>query len=132
MLTGVVQTGGHEWQVREEKRQGPRSQIFLLTAVDAPQCEMHIRPMPGREAMSIEEVQRLAADPSSRWFLDGLGERWQARLVIHTEAGGPEVSLAKFISARGEVYEGAYPFPDGLGVRTDAELRELLTVVRTG
>lgn len=132
MVTGIVQTGGHKWQVREEKRQGPRRQIFILKAVDAPQCEMHIRPLPGSEAMSIEEVQRLAVDPSTRWFLDGLGERWQTRMVIHAEAGGHEVLLAKFISTRGEVYEGTYPYPDGLGVRTDAELRELLTAVKTG
>ncbi len=54
MLTGVVQTGGYKWKVREEKRQGPRSQIFILTAVDSPACEMHIRPMPGTEAKTIE------------------------------------------------------------------------------
>jgi hypothetical protein len=118
MLTGVVQTGGYKWKVREEKRQGPRSQIFILTAVDSPACEMHIRPMPGTEAKTIEEVQLLAGEP-----------RWEVRLVIRTEPNGIEVMLAKFISGT-DVYEVEYSFRNGLGVRTDEELRELLGKVR--
>jgi hypothetical protein len=130
MLTGVVQTGGYKWQVREEKRQGPRSQIFILTAVDAPACEMHIRPMPGTEAKTIEEVQLLAGEPAYRWFVDAEERRWEVRLVIRTEPNGIEVMLAKFISGT-DVHEGEYSFRNGLGVRTDEELRELLKEVRS-
>jgi hypothetical protein len=129
MLSGVVQTGGYKWQVREEKRQGPRGQIFILTAVDAPVCEMHIRPMPGTEAKTIEEVQLLAGDPAYRWFADADERRWEVRLVIRTEPNGIEVMLAKFISGT-DVYEGEYSFRNGLGMRTDEELRELLCKVR--
>ncbi len=130
MLTGVVQTGGYKWQVREEKRQGPRSQIFILTAVGSPACEMHIRPMPGTEAKTIEEVQLLAGEPAYRWFGDAEERRWEVRLVIRTEPNGIEVMLAKFISGT-DVYEVEYSCRNGLGVRTDEELRELLDKVRS-
>ncbi len=129
MLSGVIRAGGREWQVREEKRQGPRSQIFILEAVDAPGCEMHVRPAPGSEATRLEEVELLALDAEWRWFIHRDGERWGARLVLGSSPGA-DAQLIKFISGDGEVAEGEYPYHEGLGARTEDELSNLLEVTR--
>jgi hypothetical protein len=75
-------------------------------------------------------VQLLAGEPAYRWFVDGEERRWEVRLVIRTEPNGIEVMLAKFISGT-DVYEVEYSFRNGLGVRTDEELRELLDKVKS-
>ena len=36
LLVGEIELVGRTWTVREERRQGPRPQIFILTAADAP------------------------------------------------------------------------------------------------
>jgi hypothetical protein len=128
MLKGVVSVGGREWTVTEEKRQGPRPQILILRANDAPTSEMHVRPIPGSEAKSLEEVELLAADPTSRWLTDAQGLRWEIRLVVPDP---PTCYLVKFISWQSGVFEGAYPFSTGLGHRTDDDLRRLLADLRT-
>ena len=129
MLTGFVEIGGHRWLAREERRHGPRSQIFILTAEQTPGCEMHVRPMPDTAVQSLEEVQVSAANATVRWFVDADGVRWEARLVVHTNERGMDEHLVKFISGRREVHEGPYEHRDGLGVRTDEELVALLKAV---
>ncbi len=128
-MTGVVEIGGHRWLAREERRHGPRSQIFILTAEQTPGCEMHVRPLPGTEVQSLEEVQAGAADPAIRWFMDDDGVRWEARLVVRTNERGLDEHLVKFISEQQDVHEGAYEHGDGLGVRTDEELVARLKVL---
>ena len=127
MLKGVVTVGGREWTVTEEKRQGPRPQILILRANDAATSEMHVRPAPGSEANSLEDVEPLAADPTSRWLTDAQGLRWEIRLVVPDP---PTCYLVKFISWQRGVFEGAYPFSTGLGLRTDEELSRLLADFR--
>ncbi len=126
MLSGTVTIGGHEWNVSEERRGGPQTQLFSLTAVDAPYARMQIRLGAGQEAKSLEDVGLYAADPAIRWFADNAGLRWEARIVVHTEPKGPDRELVKFISDSLDVREGAYGHAGGLGLRTDEELRQLL------
>ena len=126
MLNGTVDIDGHTWVVKEERRAGPQAQLFALTREEAPQSRMHVRPLPDQPVKTLEEVGALAADASIRWFADLEGVQWETRLVIHSEPGAADVMLIKFISERFAVCEGAYPFGDGLGRRTDDELRELL------
>lgn len=126
MLSGVVRVGDRDWEVREEKRQGPRKQILILTAVRSPGSEMHIRPFESEEATTLEEVEALATDPLYRWFKDENDVRWEARIVVHSEPDVPDVELVKFISEAGDVCEGDYGYAYGLGVPSDEELRELL------
>ncbi len=126
MLRGIIEIGGHEWEVREEKRAGPQSQLFSLTAVDTPRSRMHVRSFPGQPAGSLEEVELLAVDPQIRWFADPDGVGWEARIVVRAEPNGLDTRLVKFISEQHEVREGAYKFVDGLGGRTDEELGRLL------
>ena len=85
----------------------------------------------GRRARSLQEFgqHREAARRISsrrRWFTDGDGVRWEARIVVHSEGKGPDRELVKFISNAREVREGDYDFPGGLGLRSDDELRQLL------
>jgi len=126
MLSGTISIGGHDWDVREEKRGGPQTQLFSLTALNAPGSSMQIRLGTGQEARSLEEVELYAASPAIRWFTDKNGLRWEARIVVHSEPKGPDRELVKFISDSRDVREGAYGFADGLGLRSDEELRNLL------
>jgi hypothetical protein len=126
MLSGTVKIGGHEWNVSEERRGGPQTQLFSLTAVDSPEARMQIRLGAGQEAKTLEDVGLYAADPAIRWFTDDAGLRWEARIVVHSEPKGPDRELVKFISDKRDVREGAYGLSGGLGLRTDSELRELL------
>jgi hypothetical protein len=126
MLSGTVELDGLTWQVTEERRAGPQSQLFTLTLAEAPNSRMHVRPFPGQTVTSLDEVGSLAADPAVRWFCDGDGLQWEARLVVHSEPNSPDVRLVKFISQRLQVHELPYPFADGLGRRSDDELRSLL------
>ena len=126
MINGAVQVGGLEWTVREEKRQGPRPQILILSASDG--SEMHLRPSPGTEAVTLEDVEPLAADPAYRWFTDTDGVRWETRMVVPDP---PTRMSVKFIAWGVGVYEGLYPFTNGLGLRSDAELKELLLVIKS-
>lgn len=130
MLTGTVKIGGHEWEVSEERRGGPQTQLFSLTAVDSPEACMQIRLGAGQEAKTLDDVGLYAADPAIRWFADEAGLRWEARIVVHSEPKGPDRELVKFISADRDVREGDYAFAGGLGLRTDDELRGLLADAR--
>ena len=127
-ITGTIQVAGRAWTVREEKRQGPRTQILILTAEDTSDSEMHIRPNPGNEAQALEDVEPLAFDPLYRWFSTGDTERWEARLLVSEDTGA---QLIKFICWGIGVFEGTYPFSNGLGFRSDDELRQLLDDMRT-
>ena len=126
MLSGKINLGGREWNVSEEKRGGPQTQLLSLTAVDSSGAGMQIRLGSGQEAKSLEEVELYAATPAIRWFTDKNGLRWEARIVVHSESKGADRELVKFISDARDVREGGYGFPDGLGRRSDDELRELL------
>jgi hypothetical protein len=126
MLSGTVEIEGSNWEVAEELRAGPQSKLFTLTMVGSPQSRMHVRPLPGQSATTLDEVAALAADPAIRWFTDTSGIQWEARIVVHSEPNAADVLLVKFISDQHEVREVKYPFPDGLGRRTDEELQALL------
>jgi len=126
-LSGTVTVGGRGWTVREEKRQGPRPQILILNAVDDPASEMHIRPDPGNEARALEDIEPLALTPTYRWFEDLKGNRWEARIVLPDP---PTSTLIKLICWGVGVFEGTYPFGNGLGLRTDDELVTLLNDLR--
>ena len=89
---------------------------------------MHIRSSPGTEAAALEDVEPLAADPAYRWFADSDGVRWETRMVVPDP---PTRMLVKFIAWGVGVYEGPYPFTNGLGLRTDAELNELLLALKS-
>ena len=131
LLRGEIVVKERTWQVREERRQGPRPQIFILTAADVPQSEIYIRPLPGQVISTLDEVRVLCVDPDTRVFFDVSGKRWEARIVIaSTDAG--ETRLIKLLSyeAGGQVFEEPYPYADGLGLRTDDELRELVAGTR--
>ena len=130
LLRGKIVVKQRTWRVREERRQGPRSQIFILNDADVPQSEIHVRPLPGQVISTLDEVRVLCVDPDSRVFFDESGRRWEARIVIgSTDAG--ETRLIKLLSyeAGGQVFEEPYPYTDGIGLRTDDELRELLAGV---
>ena len=126
MLTGTVEIEGSTWEVVEELRAGPQSQLFCLTMAGSPQSRMHVRPPQGRTVTALDEVAALAADPAIRWFSDGAGVQWEARIVVHSEPNTADALLVKFISANLDVREIDYPFRDGLGRRSDRELRALL------
>ncbi len=126
MLSGTVEIEGCTWEVLEERRAGPQSQLFTLTKSDVPESKMHVRPLPGQTVGSLEEVSALAADPAVRWFCDDSGIQWEARLVVHSEPNAPEIQLVKFISQKLQVHELPYPFADGLGRRSDEELKNML------
>ncbi len=117
--------------MREERRQGPRPQIFILNAADVPQSEIHIRPLPGQVVSTLDEVTLLCVDPDTRVFFDESGKRWEARIVIGS-TDVDETRLIKLLSyeAGGQVFEEPYPYTDGLGLRTDDELRALLVEAR--
>lgn len=123
-LAGTVSVAGTEWNVHEEKRQGPRSQLLVYTRPSDTDAAMHVRPPDASPAQTLEDAESLAADPLYRWFVHA-GRRWEARLVVRSEPETPDVMLVKFIAGR-EVFEGEYPHRTGLGLRTDAELIELL------
>ena len=57
------------------------------------------------------------------------GLRWEARIVVHSEPQGRDRELVKFISDARDVRERDYGFADGLGRRSDDELRNLLDAV---
>jgi hypothetical protein len=126
MLKGTVELEGSNWDVVEELRAGPQSQLFSLTMAGSPQSRMHVRPPPGQTVTALEEVAELAADPAIRWFSDSSGVQWEARIVVHSEPNVADALLVKFISAKQQVREVDYPFRDGLGRRSDQELRDLL------
>jgi len=126
MLKGTIRIGGREWNVSEEKRGGPQTQLLSLSATDTPGAGMQVRLGAGQEARSLEEVELYAANPAIRWFTDDNGLRWETRIVVHSEPKGPDRQLVKFISDARDVREGEYGFADGLGRRSDDELRGLL------
>jgi len=126
MLSGTLRIGERDWTVSEERRGGPQTQLFFLTAVDEPSSRMQLRLGAGREAKTLEEVELYAADPSVRSFTDAKGLLWEARIVVHSEEKGPDSRLVKFISGDRQVREGSYSYPGGLGLLADAELRKLL------
>jgi hypothetical protein len=131
LLRGEIDACGRHWAVREERRQGPRPQMFILNAIDAPENEMHIRPLPGEQVSTLDEVVPLSVEPATRIFFDEDGRRWEARIVIaYGESGEKQLIKLLTYEVGGEVYEGPYPFPDGLGVRTEGELRQLLVGLR--
>jgi len=129
MLSGTVDIDGSTWEVTEERRAGPQSQLFTLRMRGAPNSSMQVRPFPGQTVTSLEEVEALAADPAVRWFCDAAGIRWEARLVVHSEPDAPDVQLVKFISQKLQVHELPYPFLDGLGRRSDEELTSMLSEI---
>ncbi len=126
MLSGTVELDGCTWEVLEERRAGPQSQLFALRKEDAPSSRMHVRPLPGQTVTTLEEVGALAADPAIRWFSDSGGIEWEARLVVHSAPNTRDVQLVKLISQKLQVHERPYPFAEGLGRRSDEELRNLL------
>ena len=126
MLSGTLEIDGQTWVVKEEKRAGPQAQLFALTLEEIPQSRMHVRPLPDQSVTTLEDVGALAADAGIRWFADSEGVQWETRIVVHSEPNAADVMLVKFISERFQVCEGPYPFGDGLGKRTDDELRDLL------
>ena len=130
MLNGEMKIGGRTWAVKEELRQGPRPQIFILTAADSAASQMHIRPMPGVELTTIEEVASTSADPLTRTFADGDGVRWEVRMVVSSGDSGNTALIKIYSHQTTEVFERPYAFEDGLGLRTDDELRELLDKAR--
>ena len=130
MLRGEVEVNGRTWHVREEIRQGDRPQIFILTAADSDTSEMHIRPIPGIELTTIEEVLDVAADPITRSFVDQGGVRWESRMVVNSGETGDAELIKLYSYQDAEVFEQAYPFSDGLGLRTDEELLGLLDKAR--
>lgn len=120
-IEGVVCVAGRDWRVREEKRQGPFTQMLVLAAVDGTPSEMHLRPMPGSEAHHIDDIAALGETPAYRWFDDEDGVPWEARLVTPDP---PTEMLIKFIARKKPVvFEGPYGHDGGLGLRTDEELR---------
>ena len=126
MLTGTIVVSGQEWDVLEERRGGPLNQLFTLTSTQTPTSGMQVRLGSGQEVSSLEEVALYAADSALRWFEDPNGQRWEARLVVHSEPDGPDKQLVKFIAANSEVREGLYEFTDGLGNRNDRDLSDLV------
>jgi len=126
MLNGTVNIGGHEWNVKEEKRGGPQTQLLSLTAIDSHEACMQIRLGAAQEARTLEEVELYAADPAIRWFTDAAGHRWEARIVVQSDPKGFDRQLVKFISDSRIVREGEYGLAGGLGLRSDEELRTLL------
>lgn len=126
MLSGTIKIGGLEWEVSEEKRGGPQTQLFSLAALNSPGSSMQIRLGTGQEARSLDEVELYAATPAIRWFKDNNGLRWEARIVVQSQENDPDREFVKFISDARDVREGAYGFADGLGRRNDEELRSLL------
>jgi hypothetical protein len=126
MLNGVIDMAGRTWQLREEKRMGPRPQIFILSDAEVPANEMHIRPLPGHEVCSVDEVTRLSTDPETRTFADEEGIRWEARIILGSDETGSK-QLIKVLSYQArKVYEEPYVFGDGLGRRTEDELRQIV------
>jgi len=128
LIGGAVAIGGREWKVREERRAGPWPQLLVLTAADDDGSQMHVRIAEAEQIADLAEVEPRAASPACRWFADEAGARWEARLVL---ADTPGRQLVKLIHWPDRVHEGEYPFEDGLGLRTDAELRELLARMRS-
>lgn len=126
MLKGTIEIGGQEWVVSEEKRGGPQTQLLSLNSKDTPGAGMQVRLGAGQEAKSLEEVELYAANPTIRWFVDKHGLRWETRIVVQSEPKGPDRELVKFISDARDVREGQYGYADGLGRRSDDELRGLL------
>jgi hypothetical protein len=88
---------------------------------------MHVRVPESDPVSTLEELEARALDPTDRWFVDAAGRRWASRLVLPDP---PDRRLVKFISWEVGVYEGEWPFTDGLGLRSDDELRELLEELR--
>ena len=124
LLSGFVDIGGLSWNVREEKRGGEQTQILILDR-DGGRMEMHVRPPPGKQASSIEEIATLAADPTYRYVFDKNDRCWEARIVVTSEPDVPPQQLIKFISKM-DVFERDYPFDSGMGLRSDQELLDLL------
>jgi hypothetical protein len=126
LLEGTVDVADLTWDVTEERRGGPWSQLLVLKARDAGSGVMHVRPGPGEEARSLEDVEAYAQTPALRYFTGPDGTRWQARIVLAAGENGSEIPLVKFISKDGAVREGPFTGIGGLGQRTDEELRTLL------
>ena len=126
LLRGTITVGNRTWHVSEERRQGPRPQVFVLRAADNEQSQMHIRPLPGQPLATIEDVEQHAEDPEHRWFhtTEGL---WEARLVVSEDAAEHRV---KFVSWTHGVHEGEFPAESRLGVMTDEDLVRLLEHLR--
>jgi hypothetical protein len=125
LLEGTIEIDGRTWEVKEERRGGPWSQLLILTARDGGHGVMHVRPEPGAEATTLEEAEIHAANPALRYFADD-GEAWQVRRVQASGEGGKEIPMLKFISRDGAVRECRFSSPSGLGLLSDDSLRELL------
>lgn len=127
LLRGTVTVGARVWHVTEERRQGPRPQVFVLRAEDNEKSQMHVRPLPGHPLRSIEDVGRHAETPDLRW-LHADGGLWEARMVVTDDPSAPRI---KFVSWSQGVYEGAFPPAERLGLLTDGALLALLQTLRT-
>jgi hypothetical protein len=125
-IAGQITLVSRTWNVTEQKRAGPRPQLLVLKAADEPAAEIHVRPDPDMEAKTLEDVEPLARNPTYRWFQHA-GGRWEVRIV---QSDTPPGQRIKFVSWTAGVYEGDYAFRDGLGVRTDEELRALLAALQ--
>jgi len=126
LLRGTVTVGNRVWHVTEERRQGPRPQVFVLRADDNVQVQMQVRPLPGHPLGSIEDVQQHAEDPELRWFHDE-GGLWEARLVVSDNSIARRI---KFISWTLGVFEGDLPGGTNLGLMSDEQLLDTLKRLR--
>lgn len=127
LLAGDLRVGDRQWQVREERRQGPFPQLFVLSDPATPASEMHVRVPETDPVLSLEELEPRALDPTYRWFADAEGRRWEARLVVPDP---PRRRLVKFICWEVGVYEGPWPGDAGLGPPSDDALRRHLAELR--
>lgn len=126
LLRGTITVGERVWHVTEERRQGPRPQVFVLRADDNEQSQMHVRPLPGQPLQTIEDVGRHAEVPELRWF-HAAGGLWEARMVVTEDRSAERI---KFVSWTLGVFEGDFPSTTRLGLMTDQELLDLLDHLR--
>ena len=124
-LAGRVRVGDQEWLAREERRAGPLPQLLILTLAGQTGSQMQLRFAEEEQVRSLEDISTRAHQPSERSFLDAADACWQARIATDDEG----ITRIKFIHWP-SVHEGSYPFEDGLGLRSDDELRALLDGLR--
>lgn len=126
LLRGTITVGERTWHVTEERRQGPRPQVFVLRADDNEQSQMHVRPLPGEPLRDLDDVGRHAEVPELRW-LHANGSLWEARMVVTEDTS---VQRIKFVSWTSGVYEGEFPPSERLGLMSDQDLLHLLEKLR--